>query len=102
MIHALRDIVAFVVAQDYNTPPLPALDGSFYIPGTSDYHVAMTEMLLRGFPVGGDPNHFFPPLPPEKMAIGFPASAQVRNFVSIGQLLHQLPSMVTTAAHLMP
>jgi chitinase len=94
VIHALRDITAFVDAQDYNTPPLPALDGNFYVPGTSDYHVAMTEMLLRGFPVGGDPSHFFPPLPPEKLAIGVPASAQVRNFVAMAGLADALNYLI--------
>jgi hypothetical protein len=31
----------------------------------------MTELLLHGFNVGGDPKHFFPPLPPNKVAVGF-------------------------------
>jgi chitinase len=36
-----------------------------------DYHAAMTELLLHGFNVGGNPAHFFPPLPPSKVAVGF-------------------------------
>ena len=98
VIHALRDILSFVDAQDYNTPPLPALDGNFYVPGTVDYHVAMTEMLLAGFPVGHDPNHFFPPLAPEKVAIGVPAGAQVRNFVSIDGLSDALNYLMKGAS----
>ena len=68
---ALRDILSFVDVQDYNTPPLEGLDGEIYQSHTADYHAAMTELLLHGFPVGGDPKRFFPPLPQEKVAVGF-------------------------------
>jgi chitinase len=69
--HALRDVLSFMDVQDYNTPPLQGLDGEIYQPGTVDYHAAMTELVLHGFNVGGDPKQFFPPLPPEKVAVGF-------------------------------
>jgi len=69
--HALRDILTFTDTQSYNTPPLEALDGEIYQPGSVDYHVAMTELVLHGFNVGGDPKLFFPPMPPEKVAVGF-------------------------------
>jgi chitinase len=71
IVYAIRDILSFVDAQDYNTPPLQGLDGEIYQPGTVDYHAAMTELLLHGFNVGGDPRHFFPPLPADKVAVGF-------------------------------
>jgi len=57
--------------QDYNTPPLQGLDGEIYQPGSVDYHAAMTELLLHGFNVGGDPKQFFPPMPADKVAVGF-------------------------------
>jgi chitinase len=69
--YALRDSLAFMDVQDYNTPPLQGLDGEIYQPGSVDYHAAVTELLLQGFAVGGDPKHFFPPMPPEKIAVGF-------------------------------
>jgi chitinase len=69
--YAIRDILSFVDVQDYNTPPLEGLDGEIYQPGTVNYHAAMTELLLQGFNVGGDPNRFFPPLPASKIAAGF-------------------------------
>ncbi len=69
--HALRDSLLFVDTQSYNTPPLLGLDGEIYQPGTIDYHAAMTELWLQGFNVGGNPKHFFPPFPPEKVAVGF-------------------------------
>ena len=69
--YAIRDILSFMDVQDYNTPPLQGLDGEIYQPGTVDYHAAMTELVLHGFDVGGDPKHFYPPLPANKVAVGF-------------------------------
>jgi chitinase len=69
--YSIRDILSFIDVQDYNTPPLEALDGEIYQPGTVDYHAAMTELLLHGFNVGGDPKYFFPPLPAHQVAVGF-------------------------------
>jgi chitinase len=69
--YAIRDILSFIDVQDYNTPPLQGLDGEIYQPGTVDYHAAMTELLLHGFNVSGDPRHFFPPMPADKVAVGF-------------------------------
>ena len=70
--YAIRDILSFIDVQDYNTPPLEGLDGEIYqLASGVDYHAAMTELLLQGFPVGGDPKRFFPPLPPDKIAVGF-------------------------------
>jgi chitinase len=69
--YAIRDILSFIDVQDYNTPPLQGLDGEIYQPGTVDYHAAITELLLHGFNVGGDPKHFFPPMPADKVAVGF-------------------------------
>jgi len=69
--YAIRNILSFIDVQDYNTPPLEGLDGEIYQPGTVDYHAAMTELLLHGFNVGGDAAHFFPPMPADKVAVGF-------------------------------
>ena len=71
LTYALRDVLSFVDVQDYNTPPLQGLDGEIYQPGSVDYHVAMTELMLHGFTVGHDPKMTFPGLPPEKVAVGF-------------------------------
>jgi chitinase len=69
--YAIRDILSFIDVQSYNTPPLEGLDGEIYQPGSVDYHAAMTELLLHGFNVGGDPKQFFPPMPADKVAVGF-------------------------------
>jgi chitinase len=69
--YAIRDILSFIDAQDYNTPPLEGLDGEIYQSNSVDYHAAMTELLLHGFNVGGDSKQFFPPLLASKVAVGF-------------------------------
>lgn len=71
LVEGLRDILSFVDVQDYNTPPLQGLDGEIYQSHSINYHAAMTELLLRGFNVGGNPREFFPPLPANKVAVGF-------------------------------
>ncbi|MGH9452191.1 MAG: glycosyl hydrolase family 18 protein [Terriglobia bacterium] len=73
VIYGTRDILSFVDVQNYNTPPLEGLDGNYYMPETADYYVSMAELMVRGFPVGGNPKSFFPPLPADKVAIGFMA-----------------------------
>jgi len=80
--YTIRDILSFIDVQDYNTPPLQGLDGEIYQPGTVDYHAAMTELLLHGFNVGGDPKHFFPPIPPNKVAVGFLTGDTTPDIVS--------------------
>jgi chitinase len=71
VIYGTRKILSFVDVQNYNTPPLEGLDGNYYMPRTADYYVAMSELLLHGFPVDRNPKSFFPPLPPQKVVIGF-------------------------------
>lgn len=84
VIYGTRDVLSFVDAQDYNTPPLEGLDGNYYFPGHADYHVALSEMLLHGFPVTGGRTSFFPPIPPEKVAIGLPATpTSARNYTGV-------------------
>lgn len=73
VIYGTRDILSFVDVQNYNTPPLEGLDGNIYMPETADYYTAMAELMVHGFPVAGDAKRFFPPLPPEQVAIGFMA-----------------------------
>ena len=80
--YAVRDILSFIDAQDYNTPPLEGLDGEIYQSSSVDYHAAMTELLLHGFNVGGDAKQSFPPLPAGKIAVGFLTGYTVPTIVS--------------------
>ncbi len=82
LVWGLRDILTFVDVQDYNTPPLQGLDGEIYESSSVDYHAAMTELLLHGFNVGRDSAHVFPPLPPNKVAVGFLTGYSAPTIVS--------------------
>jgi chitinase len=80
--YAIRDMLSFIDVQDYNTPPLEGLDGEIYQSSSVDYHAAMTELLLHGFNVGGDSRQFFPPLPGDKVAVGFLTGYNLPTIVS--------------------
>ena len=67
----VRDFLSFVDVHDYNTPPFEGLDGEIYQLSSVDYHAAMTELLLHGFHVGEVGKQFFPPMPADKVAVGF-------------------------------
>lgn len=87
VIHALRDDLTLLHVQDYNSGPIMGLDNQYHFMGGADFHIAMTDMLLTGFPVAGDKNNVFPPLPPQKVAIGMPASVNAGNgHVSTGEV----------------
>ena len=73
VIYALRNELDYIHVQHYNSGSMVALDGMSYTQGTADFQVAMAEMLLRGFPVGNNPDSVFPPLRQDQIAIGIPA-----------------------------
>ena len=79
VIHALRDDLTLLHVQDYNSGPIVGLDDQYHTMGSADFHIAMTDMLLTGFPVAGDTDNVFPPLDPSQVAIGLPASANAGN-----------------------
>ncbi|MFF2010847.1 chitinase [Streptomyces sp. NPDC058195] len=90
VIHALRDDLTLLHVQDYNSGSIMGLDNQYHSMGGADFHIAMTDMLLTGFPVAGDQTRVFPPLRPEQVAIGLPASTQAGNG-------HTSPAEVTKA-----
>ena len=73
VIHGVRDILTLIHVQHYNTGSVTALDGQFYNSGNADFHVAMAEMLMTGFPVANT-GRTFPGLRPDQVAIGLPAN----------------------------
>ncbi len=75
VIHALRDILTFIHVQHYNTGSVSALDDKAYNSGTADFHVALAEMLIAGFPVARNAAAIFPGLRPDQVIIGLPANA---------------------------
>lgn len=90
VIHALRDDLTLLHVQDYNSGPVMGLDEQYHTMGGADFHIAMTDMLLAGFPVAGDKDNPFPPLKPSQVAIGLPASVNAGNG-------HTSPADVTKA-----
>jgi chitinase len=82
LLWGVRDILSFVDVQDYNTPPLEGLDGEIYQLGSVNYDAAMTELVLHGFPVSGRAGDFFPPVPADKVAVGFLVGTATPKLVS--------------------
>lgn len=79
VIHALRDDLTLLHVQDYNSGPIMGLDDQYHAMGGADFHIAMTDMLLTGFPVARDTSKVFPALRPDQVAIGLPASTHAGN-----------------------
>ncbi|MEO3977345.1 glycoside hydrolase family 18 protein [Streptomyces sp. CAU 1734] len=74
VIHALRDDLTLLHVQHYNSGPIMGLDNQFHTMGSADFHIAMADMMLTGFPVAGNQSRIFPPLRADQLAIGLPAS----------------------------
>ncbi|MEW1801869.1 glycoside hydrolase family 18 protein [Streptomyces virginiae] len=90
VIHALRDDLTLLHVQDYNSGPIMGLDNQYHSMGGADFHIAMTDMLLTGFPVAGNTARVFPGLRPDQVAIGLPATTNAGNG-------HTSPAEVTKA-----
>ncbi|MFJ3519489.1 MULTISPECIES: chitinase [unclassified Streptomyces] len=90
VIHALRDDLTLLHVQDYNSGPIMGLDNQYHSMGGADFHIAMTDMLLTGFPVAGNTARVFPALRPDQVAIGLPATTNAGNG-------HTSPAEVTRA-----
>ncbi|MBG0828636.1 carbohydrate binding domain-containing protein [Planomonospora sp. ID67723] len=87
VIHAMRNDLTLLHVQDYNSGPIKGLDDQFHTMGTHDFHVAMTDMLLAGFPIMGNPNNVFPALRQEQVAIGLPAAPWAGNgFTTVAEV----------------
>ncbi|MET8452484.1 glycoside hydrolase family 18 protein [Streptomyces sp. NPDC005209] len=98
VIHALRDDLTLLHVQDYNSGPIMGLDNQYHSMGGADFHIAMTDMLLTGFPVAGDANNVFPPLRPDQIAIGMPASTNAGNgYVSPSEVTKALDCLTKKA-----
>ncbi|MER5866829.1 glycosyl hydrolase family 18 protein [Kitasatospora sp. NPDC002040] len=79
VIHALRNDLTLLHVQDYNSGSIMGLDNQYHSMGGADFHVAMTDLLLKGFPVAGNTANVFPPLAASQLAIGMPATTNAGN-----------------------
>jgi len=87
VIHAMRNDLTLLHVQDYNSGPIMGLDNQYHTMGGHDFHVAMTDMLLAGFPVAGNPNNVFPALRQDQVAIGLPAAPFAGNgFTTVAEV----------------
>lgn len=78
VIHALRTDLTLLHVQDYNSGPVTGLDNQFHTMGGADFPIAMTDMLLAGFPVANT-GQVFAPLRPDQVAVGLPAASSAGN-----------------------
>jgi chitinase len=72
VIHALRDSLAAIYVQLYNSGSMFGIDGNIYTQGTTDFIIAMTEAVIHGFNTSGG---MFYGLQADKVAVGLPACA---------------------------
>lgn len=95
VIYATRDILDWLQVQNYNSGPITGLDDQYHSMGSADFHVAMADMLLTGFPVAKNPNHFFPALRPDQVLLGLPASPNAGGgFTSVAEVQKALDALI--------
>jgi len=78
VINALRGDLTILHVQDYNSGPVMGLDNQFHFTGGADFHIAMTDMLVAGFPVANT-GRVFAGLRPDQIGIGLPAATSAGN-----------------------
>ncbi|TYP74076.1 chitinase [Paenibacillus methanolicus] len=95
VIHATRDILDWLQVQNYNSGPITGLDDQYHTMGSADFHVAMADMVLTGFPVAKNANHFFPPLRQEQVLLGLPANNNAGGgFTPVAEVQKALDALI--------
>jgi chitinase len=79
VIYALRNDLTILHVQDYNSGSIMGLDNQWHSMGGADFHIAMTDMLLAGFPVAGNTANVFPALREDQVGFGAPSSVTAGN-----------------------
>jgi chitinase len=79
VIYAMRNDLTVLHVQDYNSGSIMGLDNQYHSMGGADFHIAMTDMLLAGFPVAGNTANMFPALREDQVAFGAPSSVSAGN-----------------------
>lgn len=70
VLHALRDSIANLHVQLYNSGSMPGVNGQYYSQGTADFIISMTEAVIQGF---NTPGGYFAGFPASKVSVGLPA-----------------------------
>ncbi|MCP3774029.1 glycosyl hydrolase family 18 protein [Paenibacillus sp. MZ04-78.2] len=95
VIYATRDILDWLQVQNYNSGPIIGLDDQYHTMGSADFHVAMADMLLTGFPVNKKADLFFPPLRQEQVLLGLPANGNAGGgFTPVAEVHKALDALV--------
>jgi chitinase len=79
VIYAVRDFLTILHVQDYNSGSIMGLDNQYHSMGGADFHIAMTDMMMAGFPVAGNTANMFPALREDQVAFGAPSSVSAGN-----------------------
>jgi chitinase len=79
VIYAMRNDLTVLHVQDYNSGSIMGLDNQYHSMGGADFHIAMTDMMLAGFPVAGNTANMFPALREDQVAFGAPSSVSAGN-----------------------
>jgi chitinase len=79
VIYAMRNDLTLLHVQDYNSGSIMGLDNQWHSMGGADFHIAMTDMLLAGFPVAGNTANMFPALREDQVGFGAPSSVSAGN-----------------------
>jgi chitinase len=79
VIYAMRNDLTVLHVQDYNSGPIMGLDNQYHNMGGADFHIAMTDMLMAGFPVAGNTANMFPALREDQVGFGAPSSSTAGN-----------------------
>ncbi|WP_211746052.1 glycosyl hydrolase family 18 protein [Paenibacillus sp. Marseille-Q4541] len=95
VIHGTRDILDWLQVQNYNSGPITGLDDQYHNMGNADFHVAMADMILTGFPVAKNPNSFFPALRPDQVLLGLPANVNAGGgFTTVAEVQKALDALI--------
>ncbi|MFB9329984.1 fibronectin type III domain-containing protein [Paenibacillus aurantiacus] len=95
VIHATRDILDWLQVQNYNSGPITGLDDQYHTMGSADFHVAMADMVLTGFPVAKNANQFFPALRQEQVLLGLPANNNAGGgFTPVAEVQKALDALI--------
>nr|WP_127507865.1 glycosyl hydrolase family 18 protein [Paenibacillus humicus] len=95
VIDATRDILDWLQVQNYNSGPITGLDDQYHTMGNADFHVAMADMLLTGFPVAKNASQVFPALKQEQVVLGLPANGNAGGgFTSVADVQTALDALI--------
>jgi chitinase len=96
VIHGVRDILTMVHVQHYNSGAIAGSNNVYYNQSTVDFQVALTDMMITGFPIEGDATRFWPGLRADQVGFGLPAAGPAAGggHLSVGQTQEALDCLI--------